>query len=96
MSIIQGNPWVWIIVQGDIGKEQYLGQHDSKTDASFIPAFLTKDEALKGYHLFQHEKEKKPEIQAIRYNELAKDAKANGFAIFIIDEEGNFKEKINP
>jgi hypothetical protein len=95
-KIIEGNPWIWVIVQGDIGKEQYLGQYDPKDNVSFIPGFLTKDEALKGFHLFAHEKEKKPEVQAVRFKELSKDARTNGFAIFILDDEGNLKEKIEP
>ncbi len=95
-GLMQGNPWIWVIVQGEIDNEQYVGQQDPKTDTSFVPAFLSKEDALKGYNLVHRKKGLKYEVQAIRYDDLAKDAAENGFMIFIVDGDGNVKEKINP
>ena len=77
-----------------MGNEQYVGQYDEENDVSFIPGFLTKDDALKGYNLIKREKELTYEVQAVRYKELLKDSKNNGFMIFIVDGDGNIKEKI--
>ncbi len=95
-STIKGNPWLWVMVQGDAGNEQYVGQHDLENDISFIPAFLTKEEGLKAFNLVKREKGQKTEVQAVRYKELMKDCTHNGFMIFIVDGEGNVKEKIYP
>jgi hypothetical protein len=95
-SLIQGNPWIWVVVQGDTGNEQYVGQHEAQSDVAYIPAFLSKEEAQKGYHLLKREKGQKAEVQAVRYKELAKDAAGNGFKIFIVDGDGDVKEKIDP
>ena len=93
-SLIQGNPWIWVFIQGNVGNEQYVGQYDDKNDVSFIPGFLTKDDALKGYNLVKREKGLTYEVQAVRYKELLKDSTNNGFMIFILDCDGNIKEKI--
>jgi hypothetical protein len=95
-SLIQGNPWIWVVVQGEIGHEQYVGQQEEKTGISFIPGFLSKEEAQKGYHLLKREKGQKAEVQAARFKEISKDAGANGFMIFILDGDGEIKEKIDP
>ncbi|MFO7965289.1 MAG: hypothetical protein R6U50_15300 [Desulfobacterales bacterium] len=90
------NPWVWVMVQGAAGNEQYVGQHDAESDVLFIPAFPTKDDGLKGFHLVNRDKSQKVEVQAVRLKELAEDAAANGFMIFVIDGEGSIKEKLDP
>ena len=95
-QLIEGNPWIWVMIQGDIGNEQYVGQHDAQSDISFVPGFMSKDDALKSYHLIQKEAGKKYEVQAIRFKELSKDCANNGFMIFILDEDGKILEKITP
>ncbi len=94
--LIQGNPWIWVVVQGDMGSEQYVGQQEAQSGISYIPAFLSKEEAQKGYHLLKREKAQKAEVQAVRYKELVKDAAVNGFMVFILDGDGDVKEKIDP
>ena len=95
-SLIGGNPYVWTIIRENKGNEEYVGQHDADSDISFIPAFLIKDEALKGYHIFKKEVGWKYEVQAVRFSELLKDARSNHFMIFILDGDGKILEKINP
>lgn len=29
-ELIQGNPWVWVVVQDPGGNEQFLGQYDEE------------------------------------------------------------------
>jgi hypothetical protein len=42
------------------------------------------------------QKGKKYEIQAILFDELAKDATKHGFMIFMLDENGKVTEEIEP
>ena len=88
--------WIWVVVQDPGGKEQFLGQHDKTENISFIPAFPTKDAAQQGLLNLARGKNRKYEVQAILYEELAKDAAANGFMIFLLDENGEVLEKIKP
>ena len=95
-KIIQGNPWVWVVVQDPGGDEQFLGQHDEETDVSFIHIFLEKEDASQGInHLIRDEK-KRYEVQAIQYKHLERDASENGFMLFILNNEGKILEKIMP
>jgi hypothetical protein len=88
--------WVWVIVQDPGANEQFLGQHDKQENISFIPAFHSKEEAQQCFLNLARQKGRKYEVQAILYEELAKDAAANGFMIFLLDENGDVLEKIKP
>lgn len=88
--------WVWVVVQDPGGNEQFLGQHDKRENISFIPAFHSKEEAQQCFLDLARQKAHKHEVQAILYEELAKDAAANGFMIFLLDENGDVLEKIKP
>jgi hypothetical protein len=94
--IKENNPWMWVIIEDNPENEQYVGQEDEKTGVSFIPAFLTKENALKGYNLVKRERGGKYEVQAVRFKELSKDCLAHGFLIFLLDGEGTILEKIAP
>ena len=90
------NQWVWVVVQDPSGNEQFLGQHDKQENISFIPAFHSKEEAQQCFLNLARQKGRKYEVQAILYEELAKDAAANGFMIFLLDENGDVLKKIKP
>jgi len=97
MKNVQGeDEWVWVVVQDPGGNEQFLGQHDKQENISFIPAFHSKEEAQQCFLDLARQKGRKYEVQAILYEELVKDAAANGFMIFLLDENGDVLEKINP
>ena len=95
-KLIKGNPWVWVVVIDPGGNEQFLGQHDKEKDVSFIPTFLEKEEALQGLKHLASEEGHKYEVQAIRYEELARDSAENGFMLFILSGAGKVLEKIRP
>jgi hypothetical protein len=88
--------WVWVVVQDPGGKEQFLGQHAHRGDISYIPAFDTKEAAQQGCLHMVRRRNSKYEVQAILLEELAKDAAANGFMIFLLDANGEILEKIKP
>ena len=95
-KLIQGNPWVWVVVLDPGGNEQFLGQHYKEEDISFIPVFLEKEEALEYLDHLTRDKEKKYEIQAIQYEELVHDAAEHKFMLFILNGAGEVLEKITP
>lgn len=93
MSKIEGNPWVWVVVQDPGGNEQFLGQYDEAEKVSFIPTFMEKDDALQCLSLLAKKADEKYEVQAIEYNELAPRVAEHGFKIFILNGEGGIVEK---
>ena len=95
-KLIQENPWVWVVVMDPGGNEQFLGQHYKDGDISFIPTFLNKEDALECLDHLTRDKEKKYEIQAIQYEELAHDAAEHKFMLFVLNGAGEILEKISP
>ncbi len=95
-KLVQGNPWVWVVVQDPGGNEQFLGQHDKEKDISFIPIFLEKEEALECLEHLTREEGQKYEVQAIQYERLARSSFEHGFALFILNGAGEVLEKIKP
>jgi hypothetical protein len=97
MKSVRGeDQWVWVVVQDPGGKEQFLGQHDQQENISFIPAFHSKEEAQQCFMSLARQKGRKYEVQAILHEELLKDAAADGFMIFLLNENGDVLEKIKP
>jgi hypothetical protein len=88
--------WVWVVVQDPGGREQFLGQHDKLENVSYIPVFRSKEEAQQCFLNMVRRKNCKYEVQAIVFEDLAKDAAANGFMIFLLQENGEVLEKIHP
>jgi len=95
-TLIQGNPWVWVVVLDPGKNEQFLGQHYKEEDISFIPTFLKKEEALECLDHLTRDEEKKYEVQAILYEELARDAAEHNFMLFVLNGAGEVLEKIKP
>lgn len=88
--------WVWVVVQDPGGKEQFVGQNDKLENISYIPVFHTKEEAQQCFLNMARQKKCKYEVQAILFDELAKDAAASGFMIFLLNENGEILERIKP
>ena len=74
---IKPDTWIWVIVQNPGTNEQFFGQLDDQTNVSFIPAFYQKEDAQRCLLHFTIEKGTKYEVQAIFFEELAKDAITN-------------------
>ena len=95
-GLIQGNPWIWVVVQDPGGDEQFLGQHDEEKQVSFIPCFLEKEQAQQCLHLMARDRSLKYEVQAIEYEEIGRHAEKNGFLLFLLNQNGEILEKISP
>jgi hypothetical protein len=80
--------WIWIIVQDPGDNESFLGQYDEVNDVSFIPAFLKKQDALDVLEKLDRDKDKKYEVQTIKYGLLTGYGEEKGFAVFVINSMG--------
>jgi hypothetical protein len=88
--------WVWVVVQDPGGEEQFLGQQDKLENISYIPIFHSKEDAQHCFMNMARRQNCKYEVQAILFEELTKDAAANGFMIFLLNSHGDILEKIKP
>ena len=88
--------WVYVAVENPGGNENFVGFADDQSGIAYIPAFLSKDEAQACFLNMPREAGKKYEIQAVIFEDLARDAAANGFLIFILDKDGKILNQIDP
>ena len=95
-KVIRGNPWVWVVVLDPGENEQFLGQYDQEKEVSYIPTFLEKEEALQSLEHLAREQGHKYEVQAIQYEELARNAADNGFMLFVLNGRGKILDKVSP
>jgi len=93
---IKSDTWIWVVVQNPGADEQFLGQLDEEKNESFIPAFYDKEDAQQCLIQMKTEKANKYEVQAICFDELAKDAAKNNFMIFMLTGDGEIIKKIAP
>ena len=94
-KLVKPESWIYVIVENPGGAESFLGQVDEETGVQFIPAFLEKDEATMSMGQFKRRKGTKYEVQAVLFEELAKDAADNNFSIFILNDAGEIQEQIS-
>lgn len=92
---IQADTWVWIIIKDPAGNEEIVGQEDRESGVAFIPAFLSKEDALQCMNLLARERGVKHEPQAIMADDLSQRAADNGFVVFILNEDGDVQEKLS-
>jgi hypothetical protein len=91
---IEATSWLYVAVQKTGPNDQIVGQTDTEHDISFIPAFVSKDDAQQAMFHLHLEKKKKYEVQAIIYEDLARHAAENGFLIFVLNEDGKVMERL--
>ncbi len=93
---ITNNTWIYTVIKDPGAGEQYLGQHEAKSDVSYLPIFLEKDQATQALFHLNVEKGTRCEVQAVIYSNIAAAAGENGFLLYLLDESGNILEKIAP
>jgi hypothetical protein len=93
---ISDNTWVYTVIKDPGSGEQFLGQHESETDISYIPIFLEKEHATQGLLQLEVEKGTRCEVQAVIYSDIDQTAGENGFLLYLLDESGNVLDKIAP
>ena len=89
------NDWVYVAVESTAGREGYVG-YDDEAGFAYIPAFYEKEAAQACFLNLPRDLGKKYEVQAVLFEELARDAVSNSFLIFMLDSEGRILLKINP
>lgn len=95
-TAIDETTWIWVIVASPDADAQYFGQQDDETGLAFIPAFYQKEHAQQGLERIAATTPAGCEVQAVRFGELARDAAANGFMVFMLDPGGRIVDKIRP
>ncbi len=89
--------WVFVAVENPGGDERFVGYTlPDSAETAYIPAFLSKEEAQTCFINMPRDQGKKYEIQAVIFEDLARDAASNGFLIFLLDSEGKIQEKVDP
>ena len=83
-----------MVIQDPGANEQFLGQLNEDKSESFIPAFYQKEDAQLCLKQMNTDKGEKYEVQAICFDELAKDAAKNDFMIFMLTGDGEILKKI--
>jgi hypothetical protein len=91
---IEATTWLYVAIVKDGTVDQVVGQTDTEHDISFIPAFLSKEDAQQAMFHLHLEKKKKYEVQAMIYEDLARHAAENGFLVFVLDEDGKVLERL--
>ena len=92
----QNTSWVYVAIEDPGGYEKFMGLHDEQSGISYIPAFHEKETAMACLINLPRVPGKKYEVQAVMFDELAKDARNNGFLIFMLDAEGRILKQIQP
>lgn len=93
---IDDSRWVYVVVHDSGDEPHLLGQHDSKNDVSFIPAFLDKGVARTCLPLLAKEGDHTYEVQAMRFDAVKDYAATNGFAVYVMEADGTVIEKAEP
>lgn len=93
----KNSDWVFVAAE-DPGAwgGRYVAYRDEAADISYVPVFYKKEDAQACFINLPREKGKKYEIQAVMFEELAKDVAADRFLIFMLDGEGRILLKIDP
>lgn len=86
---VSAEGWVYVVVCDPESDATFLGLYNKEKDLNFIPAFESKDAANECFLTLPREKGKKYEIQAVHIEELYQDAEKNGFAVAMVDSDGN-------
>ncbi|MFZ5562973.1 MAG: hypothetical protein ACOZBW_02905 [Thermodesulfobacteriota bacterium] len=89
----------WVFVAAEAAGDwagQFVAYRDESAGVSYIPVFYKKEDAQACFINLPREKGKKYEIQAVMFEDLAKDAGASGCLIFMLDAEGHILLKIDP
>jgi hypothetical protein len=93
---IDGQAWVYVMVQKSDGDDRIVGQLDAENGVSFIPVFLDKSAATQGMLHLAKKRGHKYEIQAIIFEDLERYAAESRFLLFVLNDEGEIMDKRTP
>ena len=97
--------WVWVVVEKDPDRKTFLaleegGQllaiEEETRGLNFIPVFRSQEEGQAGWHGLAKKPGVQYELQAMRLAEVVQAARASGFDIYILDQEGRVQERMSP
>ena len=91
---VNANTWLYVVIQKLGPNDQIIGQTDTESNITYIPAFHSKETAQQAMLHLHLERQRKYEVQAIIYEDLAGYAIDGGFVIFVLDEDGKVLERL--
>jgi hypothetical protein len=93
----KGEEWVWVLAEEpQAGQVSIFGQYDQEKEIQFIPVFSSREEAQRCVSLMQDPVGKPYEAQAMRLQEVTRNAADKGFKLFLVDGRGAILEEIDP
>jgi hypothetical protein len=95
-DLVNTDTWVFVAVLNPGGNEQFFGQVDEEKNTPYIPAFLGKEEAEKGFAELCRKKNLQYEVQAVLFGDLTEDAGRHGFAVYVLEGSGKLVVSFKP
>ncbi len=88
--------WLFVLVMNPENNPQIAGQHDETADVSYIPAYVSREDAQQGLLHLALNKSARYEVQAFLFEDLCEHARTGGFLVYVIDADGNIRNEIVP
>ncbi len=90
---VRPEDYVWVVVEKQGGQENFLGV-GLPHGGQFIPATKTKEEGLMLLGKLPQAAGLVREVESIHKFRLVEEAKLQGFAVFVVDSQGQIIERL--
>lgn len=92
-SKVDQSDYVWVIVERSGHEENFLGLAD-EDGGHFIPVTAEKDQCQALLGRLPEPEHVERSVEAINKIELGKQARSEGFAVYLVDSEGKVLERL--
>ncbi|MFH1138043.1 MAG: hypothetical protein V1816_18385 [Pseudomonadota bacterium] len=92
----KGPGWVWAIIETEGREERLSALEDEERGLRFIPVFSAQEDGVVGLRKFPRRPGVHLEVEAMHLANVAREARAHGYDIFILDYEGKVLERLSP
>lgn len=88
--------YVWVIVETQGQEENFLGLKDSQSGETFIPVTAEREQGLMLLvRLPEAVAGANRQVEAIHQERILEAAGAEGFAVYLVDQEGRFLKRLD-
>lgn len=89
--------FVWVIVEIQGQEENFLGLNDTESGETFIPVTAEREEGLMLLgRLPGAVQGATRQVESIHQRRILEAAGAEGFAVYLVDQEGRFLKRLDP
>ena len=93
----QDKNYVWVIVETVGQEDNFVGLNDTQSGETFIPVTADRDHALMLVgRLPAGPQGATRQVEAIHKDRLMEMAGAEGFAVYLVDQEGRLLQRLDP